>query len=178
MGRSWGSWAAAVALVGVWLGGTVAQDKTSSPDRTGAKDKYVPAGELTGKLTRVETDQKLIAVQVQVPYLNGRNVALRGENVELMLADDVKVRLLNPPLEFDEKGRPRRPSAKRLRELRGTSKLPGYQADLDSLKVEQVVTVSLKRLKEKSRPGARKEAAAEHKPVVSLILVLKEPVKQ
>jgi hypothetical protein len=162
------------------LAQTKETDKPSpSGDKSEAKDKRVLAGEFTGKLVRVEPAQKSLAVQIDIPYLNGRNIAHYTKDIELQAADDVKVRLLNPPTAFDAKGNPRKYTAKELKELRGPGHLPGYPGDFDSLKVDQIVQVTLKKQKNQPRYWAKKdkEASSEPKPVVTLIVILQEPRK-
>src|SRR5438093_192788 len=65
-----------------------------------------------------------------------------NQKVELQAADDLKVRTLLLPVEYDDAGKVRKLSDKELRELRGPDpKLPGYAADFDSLKPEQIVDI-------------------------------------
>lgn len=56
------------------------------------------------------------------------------EDVEFLLKDDVKIRQMNPPETFDDKGNKKRLTAKEKAELMGPEKgLPGYPADRSDL---------------------------------------------
>ncbi len=56
-----------------------------------------------------------------------------NKEVEYRLADDCKVRLASLPIEFDLKGRPKVYSAKELKALKGSGKLPGYAGGFGSI---------------------------------------------
>lgn len=85
---------------------------------------------------------------------------LEARNLEVQPADDLKVRAKFPPIAFDDKGNVKKYTAKELKELKGDDpKAPGYQADFDSLKPGQFVTVSLMQKKKmRPKPGEKKEA--------------------
>jgi hypothetical protein len=100
------------------------------------------------------------------------------QSVDIDSADDLKVRVPNPPVEFDEKGKPKVYTKAQLKEMKGDPKLPGYQADFDSLHPDQIVTVTL--VKKKETPKPKKDAdkdplEAENKPVASMIIIQMEP---
>lgn len=57
--------------------------------------------------------------------------------------DNIKVRTLLLPQEFDEKGNPKKLTAKEIAALKDNSKLPGFPADLEALRIGQVVDVYL-----------------------------------
>jgi hypothetical protein len=60
----------------------------------------------------------------------------------LDVADDVVVRVMQLPLQFDDMGKPKKYTAEEKKELRGKDpNLPGYKSDYDSLKPGQIVRV-------------------------------------
>jgi hypothetical protein len=63
------------------------------------------------------------------------------KDIDLRASEDCKIRSKNPPVEYDDKGKVKVWTSKELKELKGTSKLPGYSADFDRLAVGQIVTV-------------------------------------
>src|SRR5262249_16840460 len=66
-----------------------------------------------------------------------------------------------PPLMFDDKGKPRKPTAEELKKLKGTDpKLKGYKAELGDLKAGQVVVVTLAKAKA-SAPKAKGDRGGE-----------------
>jgi hypothetical protein len=178
------------------LGPVLAEDKkpakkSEKSDKQEAKDKLVPVGALVCRIARVEGAQKLITVQIPQPVLQPSGYGFRiGQvmrDVEVRPSDDVKVRILQPPADFDEKGRPKRYTAKELKELKGTDpKLPGYTADFESLKADQIVKLYLatrKEAKGASRPKTRKKgkeedaSEADNKPEVTMVVIIAEPKK-
>jgi hypothetical protein len=166
--------------------------KSVADEKTEAKDKLIPIGVLMGRLARVEGAQRNVVLQVSVPYLAGLRLAQRNIDVDLQPTDDMKVRTLVLPPDFDEKGRPKKYTAKELKELKGPDpKLPGYASDFDSLKPDQIVKVFLARKKPAKTapkpPGPRKkgkednpdaaDVRMENRPEVTMVLILFEPRK-
>jgi hypothetical protein len=102
-----------------------------------------------------------------------------NKEMEFRLADDCKVRMKNLPVEFDLKGKPRVYTAKEIKALKGSGKLPGYTATLDQLEVGQQVTVYLAKTKTAAKgSNAKKKIADEDdepiaKPDVVMVLILK-----
>jgi hypothetical protein len=64
-------------------------------------------------------------------------------DVQLRYAENMKVRLYQPPVDYDEKGNLKKYTNKELQELRGKENLPGYTAELDALRTGQTVKVFL-----------------------------------
>jgi hypothetical protein len=87
--------------------------------------------------------QGLKANAQHLPY----RVVTRHQDVPLVAAEDVKVRVAAPPIEFDEKGNPRKYTPEELRKLRGPEKLWGYPGDWSNLQNGQEVKVFLARNK-------------------------------
>ena len=88
------------------------------------------------------------------------------QKIDLDGPEEMKVRTMLLPLEFDDKGKPRRLTEKEKRELKGPdTTLPGYTADFDSLKPDQTVEVYLAKQPSKAKTTAirRSQDAAEEK---------------
>jgi hypothetical protein len=64
-------------------------------------------------------------------------------DVQLRFGENMKVRLLQPPVEYDDKGNLKRYTAKELKELQGKEDLPGYTGEADALRTGQIVKVYL-----------------------------------
>jgi len=108
----------------------------------------------------------------------------KSQEVELSTTEDVKVRTARPPDQFDDKGRVKKLTVKELKELRGDDpRLPGYTAEFSDLRQGQVVAVTLVRKKNAPPPAARPRKSrdadvdllADHLPMVSTIVILREP---
>jgi hypothetical protein len=126
--------------------------------------------------------------------INARNAMLQHQatlynlhrvtkDVELQTTDDVKVRLSNPPAQFDDKGKIKKYTPKELAALKGPDpKLPGYNGEFSDLQQDQIVAVTLVKKKEAPRPAARPkgkdsdvELMLENLPQVSMIVVMYDP---
>jgi hypothetical protein len=171
-------------------------DKKADPaDKPAAKEKVISNGTVVGKVIRVETAKHNLTVAVFVPtlvrYGRGVRVAQSTKNVDFQAADEVKVRSIKPPLDFDEKGKPRKYTSKELKELKGPdARLPGYQADFDSVKPDQIVQLTLAKRMPVGKPEQRektkdkddekdmdKAPVTSEKPEVMMVVILVEPVK-
>jgi hypothetical protein len=103
-----------------------------------------------------------------------------SQDVKVVPADDMKVRLAYPPPAFDDKGFPKKYTAAELKELRGTENLPGYSGSLDDIKTNQIVLVTLAR--KAAKPDAPKDrdkdkalvGANENPLIIRMIIVLGE----
>jgi len=114
---------------------------------------------------------------------------------EVQVMDDAIVRSRHPRLEFDDKGRPKKPTPKELKELKGTDpKLPGYKAEFGDIQPEQVIMVQLVRkkgagggaapvkapkgkgkMKEGEAADLLKDVLSENEPQASMIVIEREP---
>lgn len=103
--------------------------------------------------------------------------------IQVSPVEDVKVRLANPPPQFDDKGKPKKYTKKELDDMKGPDpKLPGYTADFGDLKADMYVEVTLVKKKDASRgtakPSGKKDKDAENDPLahltpeVSMIIIL------
>jgi hypothetical protein len=112
------------------------------------------------------------------------------QDVELKLAEDVKVRTAVPAKAYDDKGNIKRYTAKELRELRGKQNLPGYAAEVGDLQVGQRVAVKVavrRRNPPPKKPGkdeAPKESSLKDMPPpvdeskpLAVLIVIADPMK-
>jgi hypothetical protein len=150
-----------------------AQDKDKSKSET--KLDLSRLATISGTLENPGNEKGHLALSVPYyePQRRGKPV-LKHRNVDLTPAEDMIVRTSFVPVEFDEKGKPRKRTQKELKELKGDSKLPGYQADASALKRGQQVTCYLE-IKKKSGKKDDTDALVDSKPKVRLILITAEP---
>ena len=128
------------------------KDKKDTPEQ---KEKVFKVGDIVGKVMNIDANEKSFHLQV------GK------QDVKVMTIDDVKIRTKNPPVAYDDKGNKKKYSAKELKELKGDDpKLPGYTAEFNDLKQNQVVEVSL--VRKKSDKGGKQ-------PLASVILIIVQP---
>jgi hypothetical protein len=127
------------------------KDKKETPEQ---KEKLIKVGDILGTVTNIDANEKSFHLQV------GK------QDVKVMTIDDVKVRTKNPPVAYDDKGNKKKYTAKELKELKGDSKLPGYSAEFNDLKQNQVVEVSL--VRKKNDKGSKQ-------PLASVVLIISQP---
>jgi hypothetical protein len=137
----------------------------------------------------LQRQQALLQVmrQAQQTPQNLYEVKEYKKDIELRAADEMKVRSLQPPIDYDEKGNIKKYTKKELKELKGDGSLPGYQADFDRLQPNQVVKVYL--AKKKAAPPKKKgkkkknkdpdnadeeDDAADSKPEVVMVVIVRE----
>jgi hypothetical protein len=86
-------------------------------------------------------------------------------DIEVQADDGVTVRRQDPPVQYDDKGKPRKPTSEELKAFKGPDpKLPGYSAEYADLKNGQIVRVTISKKKkdsgskEVSTDSAKKES--------------------
>jgi len=137
-----------------------------------------------------------MAASMQQGQQSPFTVQRMSRDIDFQAADDMKVRCMFPPPAFDEKGNFKKYTPKELKELKGDSNLPGYEAAMDALKPGQTVKVYLAKagpakpkVKEKLTPKEAKEAKEkakekekdaleDDKPAIKLIVIISEPANQ
>jgi hypothetical protein len=137
----------------------------------------------------VQRQQQLaqIAVQLQQAQRNLYHVKEKKQKVDLRAADEMKIRTLLPPVEYDDNGAIKKYTAKELRKLKGPGNLPGYPGDWESLRAQQVVRVYLAKKnvvikkkggkKGKGEDGGDDELEPEKPEVVMLVVLRDAPQK-
>ena len=108
--------------------------------------------EYNQRLQRLANELQKIKADALKP--NGKLVKEYKE-VDFHAAADVKVRTMEPPAKFDDKGNPVEYTKAQLKELKGKdAELPGYEAAPDALKVGDTVKVTLARPKPAKKDDA------------------------
>ncbi len=130
--------------------------------------------------------QAVLSAQRTIAQESLKIYRLEEKKVEIQVtaSDNVKVRQANPPVQFDDKGKVKRYSAKELSELKGSdTKSPGYPAEFSDLHQNQFVEVHLVKKKETPRrltakkdkdTAADTDLLAHVQPEVSMIVILGE----
>jgi hypothetical protein len=159
------------------------------------KQAWIPdRREFVAHIVRIDTEKRIIALDTQVRtgyvYRTRTGSGSGGGNKtvslgELAASDDLKVRLPYPPPATDERGNPKKYTAKELKALKGPGNEWGYTADFDGLKPGQTVRFYLKWPKPAAKQPPRKpnapketEPAEAAKPVIATIHILAQPAQQ
>jgi hypothetical protein len=182
MTMSWYSRIVGLLILGLAiLVPALAADKDDAKDKdkdTGPKEKRITVSQVSGKVSVVESSGKKF--KLSLPIGGGRY--MRWQDIDIEATDDVKVRVLNPPTETDEKGRPKRLTSAELKKLKGPDpRLPGYNAEFDNLRQGMIVQVTLSKRKEAPKPMVRRkkgdddDLAGDNRPMASLIVILADP---
>jgi hypothetical protein len=149
---------------------------------TGALQNYVNA---QARMSYASNPQQLLQYQQQMIQAEAQiyQVATTTQDVEWQATDDVKVRMMNPPAQFDDKGRIKKYTKKELKELKGDDKQPGYPGEFSDVKQDQIVQVTIVKKKDAPRTPVKRGKAKdadpdllpENQPHISLIMILVEP---
>jgi hypothetical protein len=137
----------------------------------------------------MQLESYLVRQQAAVFNQVARNVQSAAKNVktgfkefDLQAADEMVVRRLQPPFEFDDKGKVKKYTSAELAALKGKDRsLPGYAARSEDLQPGQIVKVYLVRKKAKDvglQPAQKKRADGADtlptfaRPGVRMILIM------
>jgi hypothetical protein len=169
---------AVAAALSVLIPTLTAQEKDKDKPKTDLKDNPSKLPTIGGKLVNSGTDKGHITVSVPYTYpeRSGRNIVTRvgHKNVDLAPADEMIIRRKLLPVLFDDKGKPRKPTQKELKELKGEGNLPGYMAEASDLKANQMVTCYVQ-TKKKTAKKDDPDALTDNKPKVRMIVIESEP---
>jgi hypothetical protein len=144
-------------------------------------------------MTRVQQQQaqrELRLVQQDIKAIqNLFQVVPMKRDVDFQAADNVKVRLKNPPEQFDDKGNIKKYTSAELAALKGKDKsLIGYESSVEGLKPGQTVLVTLRAAKKlksttaptpatkKDKEAEKKEtdSATDHKMQATMIVIVQD----
>lgn len=148
--------------------------------------------EILGERNPASRAQQLAQLQadinINLPRLQANTIRYVTKDIKLRAADDLVVRTNILPLDYDDKGRPKKYTKKELEELRGDKSLPGlYKSEFEALRDGQVVMVYLAKGQASPVPKTKKDAkkgivvlpppenALGQPPEVVLIVILAEP---
>lgn len=105
------------------------------------------------------------------------------KNVDMRTSPNCKFRTLYPPVEYD-KGILKKWTQKELAALRGNSKLPGYPADFETLRVDQTLKIYLAKQANPTPPAKGKkkgdddiEIGVERPEAVLIVIIQEVPVR-
>jgi hypothetical protein len=111
-----------------------------------------------------------------LPY----HLAVRHEIIDLQPADEIDIRVSEPPPKFDDHGKPQKYTAAELRDLKGPGKAWGYPANWSDLQKGQTIAVFLAKKKTRDTESEEGEGAksseVEH-PLVSKVHILPDAKK-
>jgi hypothetical protein len=121
------------------------------------------------RLQRLEVE----LARMQTKELNAVKVTRDHKDFDLQSTAGVKVRYLEPPVVYDDKGFQKKFTADELKEMKGNDpNVPGYAADFDKLAPGQTVRVTV--VRPKADKAKDKDAADDHKPQASMIVIVAE----
>jgi hypothetical protein len=98
-------------------------------------------------------DRFKLSYDYQIALFKKQQDLLTAQDIDIRAVDTVKVRTVDPPMEFDDKGFPKVWTNKELLALKAGSRLPGYPSMLEYVRVGQDVQVYLLRPKMVRKKG-------------------------
>src|SRR5262249_42090031 len=137
-----------------------------------------------------QTRAQRVAQLQQAIANHQRNLyTMKHHDLDVNSTEDLKVRLKNPPVKFDDKGKIVKYTEKELKELKGDDpKLTGYNGDFSDIRPNGYIELHLMKKKgppmiPKPQPGAKKDVdpvdmqavLAEFAPQATMIVVIAEP---
>ena len=138
--------------------------------------------QLAGEVERLQAQTLRLQLQGNSDY----TVKKEFKDIDFHTADDVKVRIMTPPVQYDDKGNIKEYTKDELKALKGKdSDLPGYESTLDYLKTGDTIKVTLATPKPPKKdkdadPNAAKAADTTTDPdmkkghAVTVIVILSE----
>jgi hypothetical protein len=99
---------------------------------------------------------------------------------DLRAVEDIKIRTMFPPVQYDDQGNLIKWTPKKIAEMRAKDKLPGFAAELDALKVGQYVDVYLAKQAPMAKTPLPKKKGVDDdipaivRPDVVMIVVIQE----
>lgn len=110
----------------------------------------------------------LRSIAQQIAQQQANSVTLQDKDIPLVAHEDVKVRVSEPPTEFNDKGEKKRYTKEEIAKLRGPGNLWGFPAEFDNLAVGTRVEATVVR-KKVDKNKKRSADDAPNEPVVSEI---------
>jgi hypothetical protein len=137
---------------------------------------------ISGEKNPLRRNQRLAQLQVDVQQRAANAMKKATKDVDLQGDENMKVRIVQPPIEYDDKGNAKKHTKAELAALKGPDKnLPGYTSDYDQLRTGQYVQVYPPKAKQKTKttdktaPKAEDPDAAVERPKAVMILIVADP---
>jgi hypothetical protein len=135
-----------------------------------------------------ERQKQLLAHLVDMQQRLNDSYRRATKDIELEGDEDMKVRTMILPPNYDEKGKIKKRTRKELAELKGPNKsLPGYSAEWDNLNKDQIVRVYLAkqkkgtpkpRVKSKTKDAEEDKELFTERPKAVMVVIMAEPMKR
>ncbi|HVS38073.1 MAG TPA: hypothetical protein VMS17_21120 [Gemmataceae bacterium] len=127
--------------------------------------------QLAGELEHLELQTARVQLRESGDYMIRKDF----KDIDFHTSDDVKVRILNPPVQFDDKGNAKQYTPDELKAMKGKdADLPGYESTLDHLKVGDAIKVTLSTPKPAKDADAKADPDAKKPNTITLILIVSE----
>jgi hypothetical protein len=123
-----------------------------------------------------EKQRQLVAHAIEMRKRQADIYKKATKDLKLEAGEKTKFRTLVLPVDYDEKGKIKKYSKKELRDLKGPNKrLPGYTAEFENLKKDQMVRIYPAKQKYRPRKKDKDEDLSEHRFKVVMVVIEHEP---
>lgn len=123
----------------------------------------------------------LTAWQVELQQQQAKAITFQDKKQDYRFEtiEDVRVRIVEPPAEFDDQGKRKKLTSAQLKELKGPGNLWGYPAKFEQVQKDMIVQLVLARKKD-AKASAKKEKDADPTEgvLVTTIHILDDDVKK
>jgi hypothetical protein len=99
----------------------------------------------------VDRTRQIANMQMDIARKEQQLYKGNGPQIEIQALDDAKIRLADPPPQYDAKGNPRKLTPYERRALQGPGNSWGYPGDFDGLKPDQMVRIFLLKKRDTSK---------------------------
>lgn len=134
------------------------------PQRVTANDYHQAARmlEISQDRNPLSRQRQLVELQMDMQRRRNDEIVTRTQHVDFTADENVKIRIKDPPTEYDDKGNPMKLTKAELKKLKGPDpNLPGYTAEFEQVHVGQYVQVYLPKQKASKNTAKRDDADVE-----------------
>lgn len=93
------------------------------------------------RIQQIQAQMQAAGMRQAMQQANNFKMVTKKKDVDLVMSNEVQVRVANPPQEFDEKGQQKKYTAEDLKKLKGPGNQWGYPGEIDKLKPGAVLQV-------------------------------------
>jgi hypothetical protein len=142
--------------------------------------------EISNERNPLNRQRQLIELQADMARRQANAYNKKTRDIDFDVDEKLKVRIVQPATEYDDKGKPKTYTKAELKALKGPdTTLPGYMAEYEQLRAGQIVKVFVaKQKQEKTKPAAKTDPKTldpefmVDRPKAVMVLIMADPPPQ